>query len=146
MPRPWAQTTNFCYCFELDGFSNLSVFCVPPLFFSAICDSEPEQPVRNCPLWVRVEGEIDPEPIYIPTPSVIEPIKPVVLSNPEVLPSPGHRASNGVKPGRVYTPKPNPVVREERLFLVLNIKTVPKASVLGHLIWSLSWRIKVDCP
>ncbi|XP_064002213.1 MAX gene-associated protein isoform X3 [Pogoniulus pusillus] len=78
-----------------------------------ICDSEPEQPVRNCPLWVRVEGEIDPEPIYIPTPSVIEPIKPVVLSNPEVLPSPGHRASNGVKPGRVYTPKPNPVIREE---------------------------------
>ncbi|XP_054256697.1 MAX gene-associated protein [Indicator indicator] len=78
-----------------------------------ICDSEPEQPVRNCPLWVKVKGEIDPEPIYIPTPSVMEPVKSVVPSNPEVLPSTRHRSSSGVKPGRVYTPKPNPVIREE---------------------------------
>ncbi|XP_051476518.1 MAX gene-associated protein isoform X4 [Apus apus] len=78
-----------------------------------ICDSEPEQPIRNCPLWVKVEGEIDPEPIYIPTPSVIEPVKSVVQPNPEVLPPSKHRSSSGTKPGRVYTPKPNPVVREE---------------------------------
>ncbi|XP_025917459.1 MAX gene-associated protein isoform X5 [Apteryx rowi] len=78
-----------------------------------ICDSEPEQPIRNCPLWVKVEGEIDPEPIYIPTPSVIEPVKPVVLPNPEVSLSSRHRTSSGMKPGRVYTPKPNPVIREE---------------------------------
>nr|XP_009682936.1 PREDICTED: MAX gene-associated protein [Struthio camelus australis] len=78
-----------------------------------ICDSEPEQPIRNCPLWVKVEGEIDPEPIYIPTPSVIEPVKPVVLPNPEVSLSSKHRSSGGMKSGRVYTPKPNPVIREE---------------------------------
>eukprot|EP00076_Gallus_gallus_P021552 XP_015142619.1 MAX gene-associated protein isoform X8 [Gallus gallus] len=78
-----------------------------------ICDSEPEKPLRNCPLWVKVEGEIDPEPIYIPTPSVIEPVKSTVLPNPEVVLSSKHRSSSGVKTGRVYTPKPNPVIREE---------------------------------
>ncbi|XP_053923335.1 MAX gene-associated protein isoform X5 [Cuculus canorus] len=78
-----------------------------------ICDSEPEQPIRNCPLWVKVEGEIDPEPTYIPTPSVIEPVKSAVLPHPEVLVSSKHRSSSGMKPGRVYTPKPNPVIREE---------------------------------
>ncbi|XP_071894855.1 MAX gene-associated protein isoform X2 [Anas platyrhynchos] len=78
-----------------------------------ICDSEPEKPIRSCPLWVKVEGEIDPEPIYIPTPSVIEPVKPAVLPSPEVLISTKHRSSSGVKTGRVYTPKPNPVIREE---------------------------------
>ncbi|XP_021257648.1 MAX gene-associated protein isoform X7 [Numida meleagris] len=78
-----------------------------------ICDSEPEKPLRNCPLWVKVEGEIDPEPIYIPTPSVIEPVKSAVMPNPEVVLSSKHRSSSGVKTGRVYTPKPNPVIREE---------------------------------
>ncbi|XP_010165941.1 MAX gene-associated protein, partial [Antrostomus carolinensis] len=78
-----------------------------------ICDSEPEQPIRSCPLWVKVEGEIDPEPIYIPTPSVIEPVKSAVLPSPEVLLSSKHRSSSGMKPTRVYTPKPNPVIREE---------------------------------
>uniref|UniRef100_A0A8C6IT20 MAX gene-associated protein n=1 Tax=Melopsittacus undulatus TaxID=13146 RepID=A0A8C6IT20_MELUD len=78
-----------------------------------ICDSEPEQPIRNCPLWVKVEGEVDPEPIYIPTPSVIEPVKPVVPPTQEVLPSSKHKSSSGMKTGRVYTPKPNPVIREE---------------------------------
>ncbi|XP_037993505.1 MAX gene-associated protein isoform X4 [Motacilla alba alba] len=78
-----------------------------------ICDSEPEQPVRNCPLWVRVEGEVDPEPIYVPTPSVVEPVKSMVLPSPEVwLPS-KNRSSSGTKPGRMYTPRPNPVIREE---------------------------------
>ncbi|XP_041315670.1 MAX gene-associated protein isoform X5 [Pyrgilauda ruficollis] len=78
-----------------------------------ICDSEPEQPVRNCPLWVRVEGEVDPEPIYVPTPSVIEPVKSMVPPSPEVwLPSKS-RSSSGTKPGRMYTPRPNPVIREE---------------------------------
>ncbi|XP_075610545.1 MAX gene-associated protein isoform X6 [Balearica regulorum gibbericeps] len=78
-----------------------------------ICDSEPEQPIRNCPLWVKVEGEIDPEPIYIPTPSVIEPVKSTVQPNHEVVLSSKHRSSSGMKQGRVYTPKPNPVIREE---------------------------------
>ncbi|XP_009868613.1 PREDICTED: MAX gene-associated protein [Apaloderma vittatum] len=78
-----------------------------------ICDSEPEQPVRNCPLWVKVEGEVDPEPIYIPTPSVIEPVKSVVLPSTEVLPPSKPRSSSGVKPARVYTPRPNPVIRDE---------------------------------
>ncbi|XP_058688610.1 MAX gene-associated protein isoform X3 [Poecile atricapillus] len=78
-----------------------------------ICDSEPEQPVRNCPLWVKVEGEVDPEPIYVPTPSVMEPVKSMVLPNPEVLLPSKNRSSSGTKPGRVYTPRPNPVIREE---------------------------------
>ncbi|XP_015486219.1 MAX gene-associated protein isoform X7 [Parus major] len=78
-----------------------------------ICDSEPEQPVRNCPLWVKVEGEVDPEPIYVPTPSVMEPVKSMVLPNPEVLVPSKNRSSSGTKPGRVYTPRPNPVIREE---------------------------------
>ncbi|XP_023783944.1 MAX gene-associated protein isoform X3 [Cyanistes caeruleus] len=78
-----------------------------------ICDSEPEQPVRNCPLWVKVEGEVDPEPIYVPTPSVMEPVKSMVLPSPEVLLPSKNRSSSGTKPGRVYTPRPNPVIREE---------------------------------
>ncbi|XP_042635293.1 MAX gene-associated protein isoform X5 [Catharus ustulatus] len=78
-----------------------------------ICDSEPEQPVRNCPLWVKVEGEVDPEPIYVPTPSVIEPVRSVVPPSPEVLLPSKNKSSSGTKPGRVYTPKPNPVIREE---------------------------------
>lgn len=90
------------------------------LFFSAICDSEPEQPVRNCPLWVKVEGEVDPEPIYIPTPSVIEPVKPAVPPNQEVLLS--SKLRSGMRSGRVYTPKPNPVVRERDVFVFLCIE------------------------
>lgn len=106
-------------------------------FFSAICDSEPEQPVRNCPLWVRVEGEVDPEPIYVPTPSVIEPVKSMVLPNPEVwLPS-KNRSSSGTKPSRMYIPRPNPVVREKEkdawFSLYLKLKQiVPKVSVLDN--------------
>ncbi|XP_044521050.1 MAX gene-associated protein isoform X2 [Gracilinanus agilis] len=79
-----------------------------------ICDTEPEQPIRHYPLWVKVEGEVDPEPVYIPTPSVVEPVKPTVSPHPEILPtSSKNKLTNGVKPVRVYTPKPNPVIREE---------------------------------
>ncbi|KAM9067934.1 MAX gene-associated protein isoform X5 [Sarcophilus harrisii] len=79
-----------------------------------ICDTEPEQPIRHYPLWVKVEGEVDPEPVYIPTPSVVEPVKSTVLPHPEILPtSSKNKLTNGVKPVRVYTPKPNPVIREE---------------------------------
>ncbi|XP_027725703.1 MAX gene-associated protein isoform X8 [Vombatus ursinus] len=79
-----------------------------------ICDTEPEQPIRHYPLWVKVEGEVDPEPVYIPTPSIVEPVKPTVLPHPEILPtSSKNKLTNGVKPVRVYTPKPNPVIREE---------------------------------
>ncbi|XP_034517004.1 MAX gene-associated protein isoform X5 [Ailuropoda melanoleuca] len=79
-----------------------------------ICETEPEQPVRHYPLWVKVEGEIDPEPVYIPTPSVIEPMKPLLLPQPEVLPTTVKgKVLTGIKPARAYTPKPNPVIREE---------------------------------
>ncbi|XP_036100903.1 MAX gene-associated protein isoform X4 [Molossus molossus] len=77
-----------------------------------ICETEPEQPVRHYPLWVKVEGEIDPEPVYIPTPSVIEPTKPL-LPQPEVSSTVKGKLLTGIKPARAYTPKPNPVIREE---------------------------------
>ncbi|XP_011816436.1 PREDICTED: MAX gene-associated protein isoform X3 [Colobus angolensis palliatus] len=79
-----------------------------------ICETEPEQPVRHYPLWVKVEGEVDPEPVYIPTPSVIEPMKPLLLPQPEVLsPTVKGKPLAGIKSARSYTPKPNPVIREE---------------------------------
>ncbi|KAF6131481.1 MAX dimerization protein MGA [Phyllostomus discolor] len=79
-----------------------------------ICETEPEQPVRHYPLWVKVEGEVDPEPVYIPTPSVIEPTKPLLLPQPEVSSTTVKgKLLTGIKPARSYTPKPNPVVREE---------------------------------
>ncbi|XP_019581001.2 MAX gene-associated protein isoform X9 [Rhinolophus sinicus] len=79
-----------------------------------ICETEPEQPVRHYPLWVKVEGEVDPEPVYIPTPSVIEPTKPLLLPQPEVLSTTVKgKLFTGIKPARAYTPKPNPVIREE---------------------------------
>ncbi|XP_053124096.1 MAX gene-associated protein-like isoform X2 [Hemicordylus capensis] len=85
-----------------------------------ICDTEPEKPVKNFPLWVKVDGEMDPEPVYIPTPSAVEPTKPVMPPVAEVLPSDNQPASSevktvssGVKLGRVYTPRPNPVIQEE---------------------------------
>ncbi|XP_073921822.1 MAX gene-associated protein isoform X3 [Castor canadensis] len=79
-----------------------------------ICETEPEQPVRHYPLWVKVEGEVDPEPVYVPTPSVIEPMKPLLLPQPEVLSTTVKgKLLTGVKTARAYTPKPNPVIREE---------------------------------
>nr|XP_056706886.1 MAX gene-associated protein-like [Euleptes europaea] len=88
-----------------------------------VCDSEPEKPVKNFPLWVKVDGELDPEPVYIPTPSTIEPAKSVtpptvdVLPSDKPMPSGAKSAPSIVKPSvvkpRVYTPKPNPVIREE---------------------------------
>ncbi|XP_031227410.1 MAX gene-associated protein isoform X4 [Mastomys coucha] len=78
-----------------------------------VCEAEPEQPVRHYPLWVKVEGEVDPEPVYIPTPSVIEPIKPLVLPQPDVSSTMKGKLTPGIKPARAYTPKPNPVIREE---------------------------------
>ncbi|XP_053521736.1 MAX gene-associated protein isoform X8 [Artibeus jamaicensis] len=79
-----------------------------------ICETEPEQPVRHYPLWVKVEGEVDPEPVYIPTPSVIEPTKPLLLPQPEVSSTTVKgKLLTGIKPARSYTPKPNPVIREE---------------------------------
>lgn len=60
---------------------------------------------------MKVEGEVDPEPVYIPTPSVIEPMKPLLLPQPEVLPTTVKgKVLTGIKPARAYTPKPNPVV------------------------------------
>lgn len=79
-----------------------------------VCEAEPEQPVRHYPLWVKVDGEVDPEPVYIPTPSVIEPIKPLVLPQPDASSTTTKgKLTPGIKPARAYTPKPNPVIREE---------------------------------
>lgn len=76
-----------------------------------MCEAEPEQPVRHYPLWVKVDGEVDPEPVYIPTPSVIEPIKPLVLPQPDASSTTMKgKLTPGIKPARAYTPKPNPVV------------------------------------
>uniref|UniRef100_A0A8C6R6D2 MAX gene-associated protein n=1 Tax=Nannospalax galili TaxID=1026970 RepID=A0A8C6R6D2_NANGA len=80
-----------------------------------ICEAEPEQPVRHYPLWVKVEGEVDPEPVYIPTPSVIEPMKPLVLPPSEVLSTTVKgKLLTGIKPARTYTPKPNPIREEDK--------------------------------
>ncbi|KAL1785998.1 MAX protein-associated protein isoform X1 [Sigmodon hispidus] len=79
-----------------------------------VCEAEPEQPVRHYPLWVKVEGEVDPEPVYIPTPSVIEPVKPLMSPQPDTsCTATKGKLPTGVKPTRAYTPKPNPVIREE---------------------------------
>nr|XP_060616770.1 MAX gene-associated protein [Anolis sagrei ordinatus]XP_060616776.1 MAX gene-associated protein [Anolis sagrei ordinatus] len=85
------------------------------------CDREPEKTVKkNFPLWVKVDGELDPEPVYIPTPSAVESTKPVTPPSLEVLPSDDKPPANevklvtgGLKSSRVYTPRPNPVIREE---------------------------------
>ncbi|XP_036039411.1 MAX gene-associated protein isoform X2 [Onychomys torridus] len=78
-----------------------------------VCEAEPEQPVRHYPLWVKVEGEVDPEPVYIPTPSVMEPVRPLVSPQPDIPSTAVKGKSTGIKPARAYTPKPNPVIREE---------------------------------
>lgn len=74
--------------------------------------------MRHYPLWVKVEGEVDPEPVYIPTPSVIEPTKPLLLPQPDVSSTVKGKLLTGIKPSRSYIPKPNPVVSQEfHLFL-----------------------------
>ncbi|XP_052578657.1 MAX gene-associated protein isoform X2 [Peromyscus californicus insignis] len=78
-----------------------------------VCEAEPEQPVRHYPLWVKVEGEVDPEPVYIPTPSVMEPVRPLVSPQPDIPSTTVKGKPTGIKPARAYTPKPNPVIREE---------------------------------
>ncbi|XP_060031007.1 MAX gene-associated protein isoform X4 [Erinaceus europaeus] len=79
-----------------------------------LCETEPEQPVRHYPLWVKVEGEVDPEPVYIPTPSVIEPVKPLLLPQTDTLSTTVKgKLLTGTKPARAYAPKANPVIREE---------------------------------
>ncbi|KAM3853581.1 MAX gene-associated protein isoform 2-T2 [Vipera latastei] len=85
-----------------------------------ICDTEPEKPVKNFPLWVKKDGEMDPEPIYIPTPSDVEATKIAMSPIPETMSTDDkptatevNSVANGVKPLRVYIPRPNPVIREE---------------------------------
>ncbi|XP_029454521.1 MAX gene-associated protein isoform X2 [Rhinatrema bivittatum] len=77
-----------------------------------ICDAEPEQPVGSYRIWEQAEGEVDSEPIYIP-PSAIEPVKPVLSSYPEMPSSVKCKSVSGAKQGRIYSPKPNPVIRDE---------------------------------
>ncbi|XP_078515776.1 MAX gene-associated protein [Lissotriton helveticus] len=70
-----------------------------------ICDTEPEEPIRKSfSIWEKGESDEDPEPIYIPKPSVSEPAHSGTLD---------YTSSTRSKPGRIYTPKPNPVVRDE---------------------------------
>lgn len=72
---------------------------------------------------MKVEGEVDPEPVYIPTPSVIEPMKPLLLPQPEVLSTTVKgRLLTGIKPTRAYTPKPNPVVSLDFSFFIASYK------------------------
>uniref|UniRef100_A0A670Y4P9 MAX gene-associated protein n=1 Tax=Pseudonaja textilis TaxID=8673 RepID=A0A670Y4P9_PSETE len=82
-----------------------------------ICDTEPEKPVKNFPLWVKKDGEMDPEPIYIPTPSDVEatmsPVPDIIPTDDKPTAIEVNSMGNGVKPLRVYTPRPNPVIREE---------------------------------
>uniref|UniRef100_A0A670HT60 MAX gene-associated protein n=1 Tax=Podarcis muralis TaxID=64176 RepID=A0A670HT60_PODMU len=85
-----------------------------------ICGTEPEKPVKNFPLWVKVDGETDPEPVYIPTPSTIEPAKStppvpeVLTSNGKPAAGEGKPATSGVKSARVYAPRPNPIREEDK--------------------------------
>uniref|UniRef100_A0A8C8UN60 MAX gene-associated protein n=1 Tax=Peromyscus maniculatus bairdii TaxID=230844 RepID=A0A8C8UN60_PERMB len=79
-----------------------------------VCEAEPEQPVRHYPLWVKVEGEVDPEPVYIPTPSVMEPVKPLVSPQPDIPSTTVKGKPTGIKPARAYTPKPNPIREEDK--------------------------------
>ncbi|XP_032085167.1 MAX gene-associated protein isoform X2 [Thamnophis elegans] len=85
-----------------------------------ICDTEPEKPVKSFPLWVKKDGEVDPEPIYIPTASDVEATKTAMSPTPDIIPTNDkstatevNSMANGFKPLRVYTPRPNPVIREE---------------------------------
>jgi hypothetical protein len=104
----------FWHCFDAKLRLPKAPSCFILLFRQAICETEPEQPVRHYPLWVKVEGEVDPEPVYVPTPSVIEPMKPLLLPQPEVLSTTVKgKLLTGVKTARAYTPKPNPVVSLE---------------------------------
>lgn len=76
---------------------------------------------------MKVEGEVDPEPVYIPTPSVIEPTKPLLLPQPEVLSTTvKSKLFTGIKPARAYTPKPNPVVSLEFYLLSQVAKIICK--------------------
>ncbi|KAJ7344813.1 hypothetical protein JRQ81_000763 [Phrynocephalus forsythii] len=84
-----------------------------------ICDTEPEKPIKNFPLWVKEDGEMDPEPVYIPTASTPEATKPVMPPVLEVLFDNKPAATdiklltNGVKSPRVYIPKTTPVKIQE---------------------------------
>nr|XP_033807785.1 MAX gene-associated protein isoform X2 [Geotrypetes seraphini] len=77
-----------------------------------ICDAEPEQPVGSYRIWEQAEGEVDPEPIYIPTSSAVEPVK-QLSPYPEEPSFVKCKSVSGAKQGRVYSPKPNPVIRDE---------------------------------
>ncbi|KAG5846854.1 hypothetical protein ANANG_G00119400 [Anguilla anguilla] len=63
---------------------------------------EVELPVHLHRLWNRKAGEVDPEPLYVPTP--------VRFDAP--LPSADFRVPKPA-PFRTYVPRPNPVVRDE---------------------------------
>ncbi|XP_043916490.1 MAX gene-associated protein [Protopterus annectens] len=71
------------------------------------------QPFRPVPLWVKSDMDDDPEPIYVPTPSVDDSSKLLPSNLLEPLPSSKSRSTPAGKSGRIYTPKPNPVVRDE---------------------------------
>lgn len=117
------------------------------MYFSsilAVCEAEPEQPVRHYPLWVKVEGEVDPEPVYIPTPSVIEPVKPLVSPQPDITSTTTKgKLPTGIKPARAYTPKPNPVVRLELWFVSYCKFHKPFVKVIDFKLSFCSYLVKI---
>lgn len=85
---------------------------------------------------MKVEGEVDPEPVYIPTPSVIEPTKPLLLPQPEVLATTVKgKLLTGIKPARAYTPKPNPVVSLVFHLLLQVVKVICKDDGFQPHFW-----------
>lgn len=87
---------------------------------------------------MKVEGEVDPEPVYIPTPSVIEPMKPLLLPQPEVLPTTVKgKVLTGIKPARAYTPKPNPVVSPEFHLLLRATEIIWKDNGFQSEFWCI---------
>lgn len=98
---------------------------------------------------MKVEGEVDPEPVYIPTPSVIEPMRPLLLPQPEVSSTTVKgKLLTGIKPARAYTPKPNPVVSLELHLLLKVIKIICKGNGFQPGFWFVfceSWCFQVIC-
>ncbi|XP_069773270.1 MAX dimerization protein MGA a isoform X2 [Narcine bancroftii] len=74
---------------------------------------EPEQPVRSYPLWVREEGEVDPEPVYIaPHLESYHADKSPCLSQPQSPLSPNESGSTEVQTVQstpTSSPKPSEV-------------------------------------
>ncbi|XP_078089610.1 MAX dimerization protein MGA a isoform X2 [Mustelus asterias] len=80
---------------------------------------EPEQPVRSYPLWVRQEGEVDPEPVYtaphleschtIKCPSLSQPQSPLSPKEPDSIEAHTALSTPGSSPKPSETDEKGPV-------------------------------------